>query len=135
MDLAALSVVALVVAILVSCVTTINVGLLSMLFAWLIGAVVGDMRLEQVLAGFPSSLFITLTAVTLLFGQAQVNGTLEWLTVRAVRLCRGSRGFIALMFFFVTLALSSMGQATSRRLRSWRRWPWSPPARLASRRC
>jgi len=109
MDLATLSVVALVVAILVSCVTTINVGLLSMLFAWLIGAVVGDMRLEQVLAGFPSSLFVTLTAVTLLFGQAQVNGTLEWLTVRAVRLCRGSRGFIALMFFFVTLALSSMG--------------------------
>ena len=109
MSLAALSVAALVVAILISCVTSINVGLLSIAFAWIVGSVLGPMRLDAVLAGFPSSLFITLTAITLLFGQAQVNGTLEWLTTRAVRLCRGRRGFIALMFFVVTLALSSMG--------------------------
>jgi di/tricarboxylate transporter len=109
LNLATLSVIALLVAILVSCITSINVGLLAIVFAWLIGVLAAGMRLDEVLAGFPSQLFITLLAVTLLFGQDQANGTLQRLTARAVRLCRGSRGSIAIMFFAVTLALSSAG--------------------------
>jgi di/tricarboxylate transporter len=67
------------------------------------------MRLEQVLAGFPVSLFLTLAGVTLLFAQAQANGTLEKLARRAVRLCRGNAGLIPIMFFVLTAALSSSG--------------------------
>ena len=109
MSLAALSLAALVVALAVSCVSQINIGVLSIVLAWLVGVYFGGMRLEQVLAGFPVSLFLTLVGVTLLFAQAQGNGTLERLARRAVRLCRGHAGIIPIMFFAFTAALSSSG--------------------------
>lgn len=109
MSLAALSLAALVIALAVSCVSQINIGVLSIVLAWLVGVYFGGMRLEQVLAGFPVSLFLTLVGVTLLFAQAQGNGTLERLARRAVRLCRGNAGIIPIMFFVLTAVLSSSG--------------------------
>ena len=109
MSLAALSLGALALAVLVSCVSTINIGVLAIALAWIVGVYIGDLTLAQLTAGFPSSLFLTLAGVTLLFAQADSNGTLKRIAFQAVRLCRGHRGVIPLMFFLVTLALSSVG--------------------------
>src|SRR5688572_18250211 len=109
MSLAALSLAALVLALVVSCVSPINIGVLAIVLAWVVGVYFGGMRLEQVLAGFPVSLFLTLAGVTLLFAQAQANGTLDRIAQRAVRLCRGVPGVIPMMFFGLTAALSSSG--------------------------
>ena len=46
--------------------------------------------------------------MTLLFCQAQVNGTLEKLTRFAVSGCRGDLGLIPVMFFVLSLVLSSI---------------------------
>jgi Na+/H+ antiporter NhaD/arsenite permease-like protein len=59
--------------------------------------------------GFPSQLFLTLTGVTLLFALAESNGTLERIAHHAVRICRGNRGTIPIMFFVLGAALASMG--------------------------
>ncbi len=83
--------------------------MLAVVLAWLVGVYFGGMRVEQVLAGFPVSLFVTLVGVTLLFAQAQGNGTLTLVAQRAVRLCRGVPGAIPMMFFVLTAALSSSG--------------------------
>lgn len=109
MSLAALSAAALVAALVVSCISPINIGVLAIVLAWIVGVYLGGMRVEQVLAGFPVSLFVTLVGVTLLFAQAHANGTLEQLAHRAVRLCRGIPGVIPMMFFLLTAALSSSG--------------------------
>ncbi|OFV93245.1 MAG: hypothetical protein A3H28_05475 [Acidobacteria bacterium RIFCSPLOWO2_02_FULL_61_28] len=109
MNLAWLSLGALIVAILVSCTTRLNVGILSLVFAWIVGIYFGGMKLEQVTAGFPVSLFLTLCGVTLLFAQAQVNGTLDRVAHNAVRLCRGNSGVVPIMFFVLTCTLASMG--------------------------
>ena len=109
MDLAIISLVALIVAIVLSCTTTINVGLLSLVFAWIIGAYLGGMDVKTIRAGFPTDLFLTLVGVTLLFAQAQVNGTLERITHYGVRSCRGNAGLIPLMFFLLALAIASVG--------------------------
>ena len=66
-----LSLAALVVAIVVSCTTQLNVGVLALALAWIVGVYVGGMRLDDVVAGFPVQLFLTLAGVTLLFTQAQ----------------------------------------------------------------
>ena len=50
------------------------------MLAWIVGVYFGGMPVEQVIGGFPASLFLTLAGVTLLFSQAQVNGTLDRLT-------------------------------------------------------
>jgi len=109
MNLASISVGALVVAIIVSCTTRLNVGLLSLAFAWIIGVYLGGMSLPEVLSGFPVPLFLTLAGVTLLFSQAHVNGTLERVAHHAVRLCRGQRGFVPIMFFTLAATLASVG--------------------------
>ena len=60
-------------------------------------------------AGFPSELFLTLVGVTLLFAQAQANGTLDRVARAAVRCCRGNVGLIPVMFFGLALGLASIG--------------------------
>jgi di/tricarboxylate transporter len=109
MNLAWLSVGALIVAVTVSCTTTINVGILAMAMALVVGVFVGGMTPSAVLEGFPSDLLVTLVGVTLLFAIAEVNGTLERLTARAVRLCRGHAGALPVMFFVVGFAVSTIG--------------------------
>jgi di/tricarboxylate transporter len=109
MNLAVVSVCALVLAVLVSCVSRLNVGVLAVALAWIVGVYVGGMPVNAVMAGFPGQLFLTLTGVTLLFALAQSNGTLERLTHQAIGLCRGNRGMVPVMFFLLSAALASMG--------------------------
>jgi Na+/H+ antiporter NhaD/arsenite permease-like protein len=109
MNLAYVSLAALVVAIVVSCFTELNVGVLAIALAWIVGVYVGGMSINDVTSGFPVSLFLTLSGVTLLFAQAQQNRTLDRIAHRAVRLCRGNSGLIPVMFFVLGCALASLG--------------------------
>ena len=67
MSAAVASLLALLSAIVLSMVSRINVGLIAIAAAWIIGVYFNDMKPDAVLAGFPASLFLTLTGVTLLF--------------------------------------------------------------------
>lgn len=87
----------------------INVGWLALSFAWLIGVYAAGLRPDAVMSGFPISLFITLTGVTLLFSLAETNGSLEALANRAVLTARGNVNVIPLLFFGIACALSSVG--------------------------
>jgi di/tricarboxylate transporter len=109
MNLAVLSVSALALAVLVSCVSRVNVGVLALALAWIVGVLIGGQSVNTVMGGFPGQLFLTLTGVTLLFTLAHCNGTLERLTHHAVRACQGSRGAVPVMFFAIGAVLSSIG--------------------------
>jgi len=76
MNLALISVSALTLAVLISCVSRLNVGVLSIALAWIVGVYIGGLPVNTVMNGFPSQLFLTLAGVTLLFAMAQANGTL-----------------------------------------------------------
>jgi di/tricarboxylate transporter len=107
--LAWLSLLALVIAMIVSCFTQLNVGVLALALAWIVGVYVGSMTLNEVLAGFPVQLFLTLAGVTLLFTQAHLNGTLDRIAHASVRLCRGNVGLIPVMFFVLGGVIASVG--------------------------
>jgi di/tricarboxylate transporter len=109
MSLAWLSLGALVAAIVISCTTRLNVGVLSVALAWIVGVYVGQLRLEEVLGAFPVQLFLTLAGVTLLFAQAQANGALGRVAQAAVALCRGNAGLIPMMFFALACLIASLG--------------------------
>jgi len=109
MSLAWISVGALILAVTLSCTTTINVGILSLALALIVGVFLGDMTPTKVLAGFPVDLLVTLLGVTLLFAIAEVNGTLARLTAQAVRLCRGHAGVLPVMFFVVGFIVATIG--------------------------
>ena len=105
----AITLTALAAAVLLSCFTRLNVGLLAMALAWVIGVYVAGLPVKTVAAGFPVDLFLTLTGVTLLFAQAGVNGTLQRVAQNAVRLCRGRAGLVPILFFALAAALGSCG--------------------------
>jgi di/tricarboxylate transporter len=108
-SLAAISVAALVVALVLSCTTTVNIGFLALVLAWIVGTFFGGLPVNDIIGGFPTSLFLTLTGVTLLFAQAQVNGTLDLLTHRAVRGAAATPAIIPFIFFALTCVLASIG--------------------------
>jgi di/tricarboxylate transporter len=108
-SLAAISLTALIIALALSCTTTVNIGFLALVLAWIVGVYFGGMPVDQVIGGFPASLFLTLAGVTLLFAQAQVNGTLDRLAYRAVRGAAGAPGVIPFIFFVLTCTLASIG--------------------------
>ena len=109
MDVAVVSLGALAVAIIVSCTIRLHVGFLAIALAWVVGVYLAGMSANDVMAGFPTRLFLTLAGVTLLFSQAQANGTLDLLAHRAVRLCRGNVGVMPMMFFLLSFVLASIG--------------------------
>jgi len=109
MSLGAVTLGALALAIVLSCTSRLNVGLLALALAWIIGVYVGDLPLREVTAGFPIDLFLTLAGVTLLFAQAHVNGTLDIVAQNAMRLCRGRVGVVPIMYFVLGAALASAG--------------------------
>ena len=109
MTLAWLSLGALVVAMIVSCTTRLNVGVLAIALAWIVGVYFGGMGLGEVVGGFPVQLFLTLAGVMMFFTQAQINGTLDRVAQAAVRLCRGNTGLIPVMFFLLGCGLGSIG--------------------------
>jgi di/tricarboxylate transporter len=109
MNLAWVSIGALVAAVALSCTTTINVGVLSIVMALVVGVYLGGMSVDAVLSGFPISLFVTLVGVTLLFSIAEINGTLARITGRAVALCRGRAALLPVMFFILGFIIATIG--------------------------
>ena len=109
MDAATISLCALLLAIIVSCTIRLHVGFLAITLAWIVGVYVAGMSPNEVMAGFPTRLFLTLAGVTLLFSQAQANGTLDRIAHKAVGYCRGNVGVIPMMFFVLSFFLASIG--------------------------
>ncbi|MEX2283882.1 MAG: SLC13 family permease [Gemmatimonadota bacterium] len=109
MNPATASLIALLLAITLSIATRINVGLVAIGLAWLVGVYFGGLTPEAVVNGFPRSLFLTLAGVTLLFAAAESNGTLERLAGRTVRLARGQAALLPILFFLIAGLVSSVG--------------------------
>ncbi|HEU4997109.1 MAG TPA: SLC13 family permease [Gemmatimonadaceae bacterium] len=109
MSAAVLALLALLLAIGLSMTARVNVGLLSIALAWIIGVYAAHMKADAVIAGFPATLFITLAGVTFLFAIAKSNGTLDLLAHRAARLVRGNAGLLPLVFFALACVVSTIG--------------------------
>lgn len=114
LSLAWLSLAALIVVVVLSCTTAVNPGFLSIALAWVIGIYLAPrfgqrFTVREILAGFPTDLFVTLVGVTLLFTLARGNGTLERVVRVAVRCCRGNAGLIPVLFFGLSCGIASIG--------------------------
>ncbi|HTV01505.1 MAG TPA: SLC13 family permease, partial [Luteitalea sp.] len=109
MNPAGLSVAALLLVMAASFTTRLNVGVLAVALAWPVAVYGAGWKTDAVLAAFPSSLFVTLLGVTLLFGLAQANGTMAALTQRAIHMCRGRAALLPLLLFAVACVVSTAG--------------------------
>ena len=103
------SLLALLLVIAGSLTSRINVGVLAVALAWPIAIFAAGWKADAVMATFPSSLFLTLVGVSVLFGVAQANGTMAAVTRSTVRLLRGRSSALPLLFFSLACVLSTAG--------------------------
>ena len=109
MSPALLSLLALLMVVAASLTSRVNVGVLAVAFAWGIATFAADWKVEQLMAVFPSSLFLTLLGVTLLFGIAQANGTMKAVTHHGVRLLQGRSVLLPPFVFLLACLISTSG--------------------------
>ncbi len=110
MSLGIIALIALIVAVVISCFSERNVGIMCIAFAFLIVMFSGGaLDVKQLATFFPLKLFMILVGATLLFGMATNNGTIAKLAQWAVKMSGGNVGMIPIIFFILPLVLSSIG--------------------------
>lgn len=110
MEVAALSLIALIVVIILSCVfPKINPGIMAIIAALLLGTLLADLTIKEVLAAFPSELFLLLISICLVFGIASQNGTLSTLVQKMMPLIRGNVLLLPVLIFLMSFGLSAVG--------------------------
>src|SRR5215208_177943 len=109
MPLELIPILALVAMFVAATLLPINMGTLGFVAAFLVGTLAVGMNTDDIIAGFPSELFLTLVGVTYLFAIAQNNGTVDLMVRGAVRLVRGRVAFIPWVMFGITGVLTALG--------------------------
>ena len=100
-----LSLIVLLVMFVIATTLPVNMGVLGFGAAFLLGTLALDLSTDEILAGFPADLFLTLAGITYLFGIAQINGTVDLLIRGAIRLVGGRIAAIPWIMFAVTALL------------------------------
>lgn len=111
MNIAILSLVLFVATVIVGIACKVNCGLVAMITSFvLVQFFLPDMSLTDIYAlGWPSKVFFMMLAVTLLFGIAGANGTMELIARRLIRLLRGKSKIMPFFIFLLTFVLSASG--------------------------
>ncbi|EHY91118.1 di-/tricarboxylate transporter [Saccharomonospora azurea NA-128] len=109
MSIHVIGVVALVLVFVIGTVRPVNIGALAFIATFLIGTLIAGEGSGEVLAGFPADIFVLLVGVTYLFGLASVNGTIEWIIDRAVRLFGDRPAFVPWAIFVFSAVPTTVG--------------------------
>src|SRR3712207_9090463 len=96
-----ISLLVLVLIFLIGTTMPVNMGVLGIVAAFVVGTAMGVSE-DDIFLGFPGDLFIILVGVTYLFGIASANGTVNWLVHASGRADRGRAGGVPRGLFLVT---------------------------------
>ena len=108
MNLAVISLVLLLAAIVIGFVRNVNVGILSIGFAMILTLLFPDtLSTKDVVSGFSTSLFVQMVGVTYLFAIINGNGTLELLAKKIVN--KVPARTIPFVMFLIGMVLSAVG--------------------------
>lgn len=106
--MAVISLIVLIIVVAIGFIKKVNIGFLSIGAAVLLG-MAGGMSSKEIVAGFDTSLFVTLVGVTFLFGMASINGTLELISKKIIALVGRRTFLIPILMFFLSAGISALG--------------------------
>lgn len=109
MSLELVSILVLVLVFLIASLRSINMGALAIVATFIFGAAFVHKSADDLFAGFPGDLFVTLVGVTFLFAIAKSNGTVDWIVHASVKAVGGRLVAIPWVMFFVTALLTGVG--------------------------
>ena len=104
-----ISIAALVAVFAIATVRPINMGILAFLAAFGVGGLVSGLSMEEIQDSFPGDFFFVAFGITLLFGLARANGSLDVIMQKCLKLVRGKRWAIVWMMFLLAAALMALG--------------------------
>ena len=99
----------IIAAVVIGLTCKINIGLVALAFAFLLGTTVGGMSAGSVVGLFPTALFLNFLLATFLFGFAGRNGTLKKLSQHLIYASRNAGWLLGLLFFLVTVLIAALG--------------------------
>lgn len=105
------SLIILVITIVIGFVKKINMGILALGFSFILGYL-GKISASSIIKGFNSSLFLMLVGVSILFGIAQHNGTLNLIVKKLIRLSGKRAWLIPILMYFVIYFIAFLGAGT-----------------------
>lgn len=106
-----ISLILLIIAIAIGFFRKLNVGLLCIAFAVVLGPMAG-FKEANVIAGWSTNLFMMLLGVMFLFSIAQTNGTLELFARKVVALSGEQTRMIPVAIYLMTTFLAAIGPGT-----------------------
>lgn len=104
-----LIILAIIIAIYMGEKLDINTGLVALALAYLIGCFVLGMSISDLLATFPTKLFLVIFTLALFFNFAVVNGTLEKIAQLLLYRFQKQTKWLPLILYFITALVSGMG--------------------------
>ncbi|SEA44089.1 transporter, UIT1 family [Oribacterium sp. KHPX15] len=108
MNLAVISLLALLVAIALGYFKNMNVGIVSIALSMILGLLF-NVSSKDLLKGFSTSLFFQMAGITFLFGIVKANGTLELTAKKIIHLVGTNPVVICIATFFIGAVLSAVG--------------------------
>ncbi|MGE7667001.1 SLC13 family permease [Ureibacillus composti] len=112
MSLEIITLLVLLVMFIVGSVISVNMGVLGMVAAFIVGTYVSGLEVADVFAAFPVQMFILLAGVTYLFAIALNNGTLDMIISAGLKLVKGNVGLLPWVLFSLAALLSAVGAST-----------------------
>lgn len=99
----------LVLLFLIATLRPVNMGLLALASAFLVGTMLIDIPPKEILAGFPGDLVVILVGVTFLFAIAERNGAIEWVVHGLTRIFGHRAVAMPWVIFIASALLTSFG--------------------------
>lgn len=109
MNLTIAVIAAIVVAIALGFVFKINVGLLAIVFSYVIGAFFMGLKTKDIILMWPTNLFWMILTITFFYGFAMSNGTLSLIARKTVFASRKYPYLIPITLYILTLIISGIG--------------------------
>jgi di/tricarboxylate transporter len=112
MSLEIITLIVLLSMFIIGSVISVNMGVLGIVAAFIVGTYVSGLSIDDLYAAFPVDMFILLAGVTYLFAIALKNGTLDLIISGGLKLVKGNVGLLPWVLFFLAALLSAVGAST-----------------------
>lgn len=109
MGVVAMCLIAIVLVIVIGAKTKTNIGVWAIGAAYLIGVFVMNLKPADIINAFPSKIFLMLFSVTLFYGFAILNGSLERTAMKVVYFARNIPWAIPIVLFLLSFLMAAIG--------------------------
>ena len=109
----ALCIIAIIVSIVIGYKLKLNTGIIALAFAFIIGNLVMGMKINDIVAYFPTTIVFWLISIAVFFNYATENGTMEVLGKKLLFAMGGNAKMIPIAIALVSAIVGGLGAGAS----------------------